>query len=621
MNGSEEKKPLSHEMRLLLASLLSMAVILLWIRFFGPKPPIVKPQATKPGASAPPVPAQTSVTGANPSDSGTASGTTAATTRAAPNAATPSVPAKADTEERTIIIENNLYRVEISNRGAVVKSWQLKNYRDDARPPQKCRDGGMPPCILDVVHEEAAKQTGGWPFSLVLNDEQLEKQANSGLFQAWVPEPSAGEAASEHAYAVLPPHPLKAPMELQLVWSDGHLEITKQFKFDHSYAVRVATTAKLNGAPIPTGLAWRGGFGDLTVVNPAPVETVSTYSSEGGKLTDLPYKKLEGLENWGPGVWRGGKDYTGIEDRYFTAAFLPANGAAAGTLETRYWKVFRTIQVEGKDVQEPVPEIATAVSSATQPKILRVYVGPKDYDDLKKMNPPLHALVNFGWLEFIADPLFHGLKWLHNYIPNWGWAIIVLTLVVNMLLFPLRISSYKTTLKMQRVAPEIKQIQEKYKKYKFNDPKKQEMNKEVMAIYQREGINPVGGCFQMFLQMPIWFGLNTALRYAIELRHAPWLWVTDLAAKDPYYVLPVVVGVSMYLVSKMTPMTATDPQQQMMMKMMPITFAGMFVIFPFSSGLALYILTSSVVGIGQQWYLNRTHPLPAPAKPARGKKQ
>ena len=615
MNGSEEKKPLSHELRLLLASLLSMAVILLWIRFFGPKPPIGKPQGTKPGVSAPAVPGQTSVTGANPSDSGTISGTnpattTAATTTAAQNTATPAGPAKADAQERTIVIENNLYRVEISNRGAVVKSWQLKNYRDDSKPPK----------VLDVVHPDAAQQTGGWPFSLVLNDEQLEKQANSGLFQAWVPEPGADATASAQAYAVLPPNPLKAPTELQLVWSDGHLEITKQFKFDHSYVVRVETTAKLNGAPIPAGLAWRGGFGDLTVVNPAPVETVSTYSSEGGKLTDLPYKKLEGLESWGPGVWRGGKDYTGIEDRYFTAAFLPANGAAPGKLETRYWKVFRTVQVEGKDVQEPVSEIATAVSSGAQPQVLRVYVGPKDYDDLKQMNPPLHALVNFGWLEIVADPLFHGLKWIHKYIPNWGWAIIVLTLVVNMLLFPLRISSYKTTLKMQRVAPEIKQIQEKYKKYKFNDPKKQEMNKEVMAIYQREGINPVGGCFQMFLQMPIWFGLNTALRYAIELRHAPWLWVTDLAAKDPFYVLPVVVGVSMYLVSKMTPVTATDPQQQMMMKMMPITFAGMFVIFPFSSGLALYILTSSVVGIGQQWYLNRTHPLPAPAKPVRGKK-
>jgi len=179
---------------------------------------------------------------------------------------------------------------------------------------------------------------------------------------------------------------------------------------------------------------------------------------------------------------------------------------------------------------------------------------------LKAMHPPLHSLVQFGYLEFIADPLFHGLKWLHKYIPNYGWAIVVLTLVINMVLFfPLRISSYKTTLKMQRVHRRSSRSRERYKKYKMNDPRKAEMNKEVMAIYSREGINPVGGCFQMFLQMPIWFGLNRALSYAIELRHTQWLWITDLASKDPYYVLPVLVGITMYLVSKMTPMTATRP--------------------------------------------------------------
>jgi YidC/Oxa1 family membrane protein insertase len=406
---------------------------------------------------------------------------------------------------------------------------------------------------------------------------------------------------------------------LEFVWSDGHLEVTKTFRFDDSYVVRVETAAKFNGVPIKTGMAWLGGFGDPTVQNPVPVDTTFTFYNEGGKLTDLAYKKLEGPEKWAPGVWMGGKDFAGIEDRYFAAAFLPANGVASGSIETRYWKVFRTVQKDGKDEQEPVSEVAAASSS--QPMALRVYVGPKDYDDLKALKPPLQSLVNFGFLEFIAEPLFHGLKWLHKYIHGYGWAIIVMTLVINMLLFPLRISSYKTTLKMQRVAPEIKAIQERYKKYKLNDPKKQEMNKEVMAIYSREGINPVGGCFQMFLQMPIWFGLNSALRGAIELRHAHWLWISDLVAKDPYYVLPIVVGVSMYLVSKMTPMTSADPQQAQMMKIMPIMFAGSFIIFPFSSGLALYILTSSLVGIVQQWYLNRTHPAPAAAKQiSRGKK-
>ncbi len=584
MSAPGQKDKFTPELRILVASLLSFAVIILWAKFFGPKPPLQPTQANRPAQTAPATPGPATSPAANPSQATTAPATIAPATAA-------SVAVKNDSEERAVVVENSLYRVEISNRGAVVKSWQLKNYKDDAKPQR----------VLDVVHPDASQQTGGWPFSVVLDDEQLQNAANGGLYQLSSPETA-----------------LQAPADVAFTWSDGHLEVTKHFRFDHTYVIRVETSVKLNGKPFTAGLGWLGGFGDLTVTNPAPVETVSTYYSEGGKITNFAHKKLEGLDKWGPGLWQSGKDFVGIEDRYFTAAFLPANGAAPGTLETRYWKSWRTVKVNGQDTPEPVPQVATATSA--QPLALRVYVGPKDYDDLKKMNPPLHGLINFGWLEFIAEPLFHGLKWLHNYIANWGWAIVVLTLVINMLLFPLRISSYKTTLKMQRVAPEIKAIQEKYKKYSMRDPRKAEMNKEVMAVYSREGINPMGGCFQMFLQMPVWFGLNTALRYAIEMRHATWLWITDLSSKDPYYVLPVLMGASMYLVSKMTPMTATDPQQQAMMKIMPITMAGIFMISPISSGLAVYILTSSVVGIAQQWYLNRTHPLPAPAKIVRGKK-
>jgi YidC/Oxa1 family membrane protein insertase len=580
-----QKDKFTPELRILVASLLSMGVILLWAKFFGPKPPVQPPQANRPAVSAPATPGTSASPGATTSPTAT---TAAAMAPAAPVSVTP----VSDAQERSIVIENDLYRVEISNRGAVVKSWQLKKYMDDAKPQR----------VLDVVHPDASQQTGGWPFAVVLDDEQLQNAANAGLYQ------SSSTATSLHA-----------PADAEFTWSDGHLEIKKHFHFDHTYVVRVETSASLNGRPINAGLGWLGGFGDLTVTNPAPVETVSTYYTENGKITTYLHKKLDGLDKWGPGVWQGGKDFVGIEDRYFTAAFLPLNGAAPGTLATRYWKTSRTVQVGGQDTLEPVPEVA--VAAPAQPLAVRVYVGPKDYDDLKKMNPPLNGLVSFGWMEFIADPLFHGLKWLHNYIPNWGWSIVVLTLIVNMLLFPLRISSYKTTLKMQRVAPEIKAIQEKYKKYSMRDPRKAEMNKEVMAIYSREGINPVGGCFQMFLQMPVWFGLNTALRFAIEMRHARWFgWITDLSSKDPYYVLPVMMGLSMYLVSKMTPMTSTDPQQQMMMKIMPITMAGLFMISPISSGLAVYILTSSVVGIGQQWYLNRTHPVVVPVKPVRGKK-
>jgi YidC/Oxa1 family membrane protein insertase len=584
VNAPLQKNKFTPELRILVASLLSMGVILLWAKYFGPKPPVGTPASNRPAQSGPATP------GLGPS-SATSNKPAPPAPAAMASASAVIVSPKSAPAERSIAIENDLYRVEISNRGAVVKSWQLKKYMDDAKPQR----------VLDVVHPGASQQTDGWPFSVVLDDEQLQNGANAGLYQI------SSDSSTLHA-----------PADAEFNWSDGHLEVTKHFKFDHTYVVRVDTSAKFDGKPIHAGLAWLGGFGDLTVTNPAPVETVSTYYGESGKINSFPYKKLDELDKWPPGRWQAGEDFAGIEDRYFVAAFLPANGAAPGTLATRYWKSSRTVQVEGQDKLEPVPQVATA--GVAQPLALRVYVGPKDYDDLKKMTPPLHGLINFGWLEIISDPLFHGLKWLHGYIPNWGWTIVVLTLVINSLLFPLRISSYKTTLKMQRVAPEIKAIQERYKKYKLNDPKKQEMNKEVMAIYSREGINPVGGCFQMFLQMPIWIGLNRALSYAIEMRHAPWLWIRDLASKDPYFILPVLMGLSMYLVSKMTPMTATDPQQQAMMKIMPLTMAGMFMIMPISSGLAVYILTSSVVGIGQQWYLNRTHPVTVPAKPARGKK-
>jgi YidC/Oxa1 family membrane protein insertase len=567
-----------------------MGVILLWARFFAPKPPLGQENQPAQTGSAPGTPI-------TPYPAPPAPGRSPAEQKAmSMPRATAKVNPISEKQERTLVVENDLYRVVFSNRGAVAKSWQLKHYLDDSKPSR----------VLDVVHSEAAEQTSGWPLSVELDNEELQTAANTGLYQISTP--------AAH---------LNAPADAQFSWSDGQLEITKHLHFDHSYVVRMETSAKVNGAPVHSGVAWLGGFGDLTVTNPAPIETVSVFYSEDGKLTLVPARKLEGLDKRPRGLWQSGKEWTGIQDRFFAAAFLPRDGAVPRSLEARDWSVWRTVPVEGKESKEPVPQIATA--TALQPASLRLYVGPKDYDELKKMNPPLHSLVNFGWLEFIADPLFHALKWLHKYIPNWGWDIVALTLIINMLLFPLRISSYRTTLKMQRVAPEIKRIQEKYKKYSMRDPRKAEMNKEVMAVYSREKINPVGGCVPQLLQMPIWFGLYRSLQGTIEIRHAPWFgWIKDLSAKDPYYILPVLMGLSMYLASKMTPMTATDPQQQMMMKVMPIGMAAMFVVIPYPSGLAVYILTSGLVGVAQQWYLNHKHPLvpgePLPSEKGKKKK-
>jgi YidC/Oxa1 family membrane protein insertase len=241
-------------------------------------------------------------------------------------------------------------------------------------------------------------------------------------------------------------------------------------------------------------------------------------------------------------------------------------------------------------------------------------VGPKDLAILEKQKPPLAELVQFGWTGIIAKPMLLALQWLHKYIPNYGWAIVVFTLALTMALFPIRIWTFHSTRKMQMVAPEIKSIQDRYKKYSMSDPRKRKMNEEVMAVYQREGVNPVGSCIPMLFQLPILWGFYRMLNGAIELRHAPWFgWIHDLSAKDPYYILPVLMAVTSFLMTKMTPTPATvDPAQQKMMAFMPLMLVVIFI--NLSSGLNLYYFTSNLIGVAQQWYLNRARPLPSRSK-------
>ena len=222
-------------------------------------------------------------------------------------------------------------------------------------------------------------------------------------------------------------------------------------------------------------------------------------------------------------------------------------------------------------------------------------------------------LINFGWTQYIAKPLLWILQTLHTKVPNWGWCIVLMTLVINIAMFPLKMKSWRSMQKMQKVGPEIRQIQDRYKKYSMSDPRKKKMNEEVMAVYSREGINPMGSCLPMLFQMPIWWALWRVLNGAIELRHAPWMgWIHDLSAMDPYYILPIGMTIMMYLMTKMTPQTTTDPAQQKMMALMPLMMG--FIFFRLSSGLNLYMFTSNLVGIGQQYYLNKSEPMPAKGK-------
>jgi len=244
-----------------------------------------------------------------------------------------------------------------------------------------------------------------------------------------------------------------------------------------------------------------------------------------------------------------------------------------------------------------------------------MYVGPKDINILKKVNPNLAKIIDWGFFGIIAKPIFYWLNWTkEHWTGNYGWAIVVLTLIINLALFPLRLSSLKSARKMQRIQPQIKAINEKYKNISLRDPRKAQQNQEIMELYKREGINPFGGCLPMLVQLPILYAFYRVLYVAIELRHAPWLWISDLSSAEtlPIHLLPVILVVTQFYSQKLTPAAGVDPKQQRMMLMMPVIFGFMFYYLP--SGLVLYYLTSNLVGIAQQLVINRF--MPAPTRPA-----
>jgi len=553
------------QIRAVVFVVVALVILFAWGHFYKPVAPPQPAQTTSPPATSQP-PAKTSAS------AGKATQVSDAVAAASP------VKAEA-TNEKLVAIESPLYVVEFSNRGGVVRSWRLKKYSDDQKPPH----------LLDLVNSAAAQQLG-WPFSLVLSDAQLEAKANSALYEVTPDQPN-----------------LSAPGEVTFHWSDGHLDVTKKLIFNLNYEMAAEVSVLLDGDPIPAALAWRGGFGDRAVYKAASLVTV--YYKLNDKLELLQYKKLGVSGNQSqPALQNGPMEYLGIEDQFFTAAFLPE-----GTqLSLWHWTQDHGIVDDGKPASEPISEMAVGTTIAA-PLRARLYVGPKDLKILEKTKPPLAELINFGWTGVIAKPLLWILQTIQTKVPNYGWCIVLLTLVINFAMFPLKMKSWRSMQKMQKVGPEIRQIQDRYKKYSMTDPRKKKMNEEVMAIYSREGINPMGSCLPMLFQMPIWWALWRVLNGAIELRHAPWIgWIHDLSAKDPYYILPIGMAIMMYLMTKMTPQTTTDPAQQKMLSLMPLMFGFFF--FNLSSGLNLYMFTSNLVGIAQQVYLNRSEPLPSRSK-------
>jgi YidC/Oxa1 family membrane protein insertase len=598
-------KEMSDQVRGIVFVVISLLILFAWGHFY--KPPVPPPQSNPTQSSAPA--GQQGSQQASAQQGATGNSSSAAAKSGATSAAAPNPSVVEAREEKTVVVESALFRVELSNRGGVVKTWQLNKYFDDQKPPHP----------LDLVNDTVAQQLG-WPFSLVLSDAQLEAKANSALYQVQafsavvVATEKTGSGSNAAAIAAARAAatnngngPLEAPIKIIFHWSDGHLDVTKSLNFSENYETTVEVAVTLDGKPQLAAVAWRGGFGDKAVYNAAQLVTV--YYKTGGKLNLLQYKKLGVSGNQSqPAIQYGPLEFAGVEDQFFTASFLPD-----GTdISLWHWMQNHTVTADGKQTSEPEAEMAAGTTTGA-PLRMRVFVGPKDLALLEKIQPPLAELVNFGWTGIIAKPLLWILQTLHTKVSNWGWCIVLMTLVINIAMFPLKMKSWRSMQKMQKVGPEIRQIQDRYKKYSMSDPRKKKMNEEVMAVYSREGINPLGSCLPMVFQMPIWWALWRVLNGAIELRHAPWMgWIHDLSAMDPYYILPITMTIMMYLMTKMTPQTTTDPAQQKMMALMPLMMG--FIFFRLSSGLNLYMFTSNAVGIGQQYYLNKSEPLPAKGK-------
>jgi YidC/Oxa1 family membrane protein insertase len=280
--------------------------------------------------------------------------------------------------------------------------------------------------------------------------------------------------------------------------------------------------------------------------------------------------------------------WVGLIQHYFVTAWIPKQATERENYVQRVDSLYRV------GVKQPLGQIAPGATVQTDAKL---YLGPQDQDALAKIAPGLDLVVDYGIFTIFAKPLFWLLQWLHNLVGNWGWAIILLTFIVKAAFFPLMTASYKSMARMKAVTPRMKQLQERYK------DDRQKMNMALMELYKTEKINPFGSCLPILVTIPVFIALYWVLLASVEMRGAPWLgWVQDLSRPDPYYILPILMGVTMFIQLKLNP-TPPDPMQARMMWIMQTVFSVMFLFFP--AGLNLYYVVNNVLSILQQWFINK----------------
>ena len=562
------------EKRVFLAIFLCFIVVWVWQAYFVPKPPpgpLATTPATGPANGAAPAPAT-----APASPDATASAPAAPE----PPAAAPIV---ADVAARDIVIETDSIRAVISTAGAVLKSWKLKKYFDDTGTHQ----------ALELVPQDVPPGAYARPFTLVTDDAGVTQTLSRALFKPSAEGLTLGSA----------------PGTLSFVYQDASgLNARKTFYFQPDgkpYVVNVEAAIDVGGSPQAVEIDWGPALGlgySPDGSQSMPVRAIQYRNDNVERLTVDNLKEQSRYE--------GQLRYVGVDEHYFLSSALP--GTQAVTVKYQPVTLPAPAAAEGK-VRTFISYSVRVPSASHGTATVPFFIGPKDFDVLKSVDVQLSRAIDFGMFAWLVVPLLQSLKWINGFLGNFGWSIIVLTLLINLAMFPLRHKSMVSMRKMQALQPEVKAIQDRYAKYKLTDPERQKMNQEMMALYKQKGVNPASGCVPMLLTMPVLFAFYQMLASAIELRGAPFFgWIQDLSKMDPWFVTPLIMGGTMFWQQKMMP-AAADPVQAKMFMFMPVIFTVMFLWAP--SGLVIYWLVSNVMAIGQQYLTNRI--IGAPGRPPR----
>ncbi len=538
------------ERRTLLAVFLAFVVVYVYQAYIAPP---AGPAPTEQTSTAPTVVA------------GSAPATTPAVPAVPVAAAAPSPTMVVGAErEETVTLETAQVRAVFTNRGGRLKNWVLKGYLDRTGQPVDLVASGLPtpqPLPLSIETETPA-------LTARLNDALLRTQVDDAAKRVVF----EGEDA------------------------DG-VAIRKEFQLDPaSFLLSVQVAARQGTQPLTTGLVWGAGLGDLGATTGG-----GFFSRDISRAPEALLQSGEDVERIshatvakGSTARTGTYRFIGIDDHYFLMAAL-----STGPLTGTFTALSHTMPgQEGHERQL----LSVVLRQQESGKAFTLYVGPKSFDVLKGIDGEFVRAINFGFWSWLAVPFLGVLKWIYGFAGNWGWAIILLTLLMNIVIFPLRHKTAVSMRKMQEVQPQMKAIQDRYAGLKATDPARQKMNAEIMALYKEKGANPVSGCLPTVLTFPVLFAFYSLLSEAIELRNAPFaFWIQDLSTHDPYYVTPILMGVAMFWQQWMTPATG-DPTQRRMMMFMPVMFTGMFLTLP--SGLAIYYFVNTLWGIGQQYFTN-----------------